>query len=732
MTTASPAMPFESPRSESPVGPSHVRAQGLEIGDLLRILSERRYIILGAAALGLILAIIISLAMTPMYRAEAMLELNSASNEVIDEASGQGQGSAPRGTEQMATNLGLLRSESLAQRVAQDLNLVSRPEYGGAGPRNERLKTAAAVLQSNLLVAAVKGSNLIKVDYESPDPTLAARIANAFSKGFIASNLERRYDASSYAREFLSDQLGKTKAELEDSERALNDYAIDSGIFRSPGQVSNGVVTEGTSLAATNLQSLNEALNAARIKRIQAEQDYLSSAADMSDAANNAAADLQNQRELLRAEYDEKLKVFKEDYPEMIRLQQRIASLDRSISSTRSNATGGKRADQLAKYRAAQAAENQIKAQVGSYKGEVQDERVRSTQYNILQREVDTNRALYDALLQRFKEIGVAGGIGKSDISQVDEAEAPRAPFRPNLPLNAAMGIAAGLALGVLLAVATHLLFDTIVTPADVRNKLAMPVIGVVPEESSDRPLIEALDDRKSDISEAYFSVRTALRFADPAGLPKTLLLTSTRPGEGKSTSAYAIASSLARSGMNVLLIDADLRKPTFVSRHEQGRGFAWLLGSEEPLATYVEATKTANLTLLPVGRYTASAAELLASTRLPRIVEEAANSYEIVIFDGPPVLGLADAPLLGALIEKTIVVIESRSSRTANVSEMVRRLQASGTRIIGVLLTKVRESAGGYSYYSYSYGTQDVGGKVSSDPGRSLDVNSGETTAGT
>ena len=707
-------------------GDASYRGNGVDLGEMLRILSERRYIIIGAAVIGLLLGIAASLFMTPMYRATALLELNSPANQVLDEAGGRRSAPSINGQELLATQLGLLRSDSLARRVVQDLNLVSNPSFGGEeGSRQQRTDRAVKVLQRNTTVEGERGSLLMKVSEVSPDPQLAAKIANALAQGFIASSLERRYDSSSYARDFLRNQLAATKTALEQSERDLNAYAIQAGIFRSPAQVVNGNVVESESLSTSDLQALNQALNEAKVRRITAEQAYRSGAGQLNAVQNTMTAGMREQRALLKADYDEKAKLFKEDYPELRQLASRIAAFDRSIASEAGTASSGKRADLQAEFRAAQQAESALAAKVSTAKGGVQDERSRSIQYNIIQREVDTNRALYDALLQRYKEIGVAGGIGQSNVSMVDEAEAPQGPYRPVLPLNAGIGLVGGLALGVLLAVVAHLLFDNIVTPADVRAKLRLAVLGVIPQEREGRALFEAIDDRKSAVSEAYYSVRTALRFAEADGVPHSLLVTSSRPGEGKSTSAYAIAASFARTGEKVLLIDADLRKPTFVSRQAEGRGLAYLLSTEEPVAKYVEPTNTENLSLLPVGRYSGSAAELLASVRLNQILAEAQRQFALVVLDGPPVLGLADAPLLGALAERTIIVIESREARTGALNEMIRRLQASGTRIVGAILTKARGdgSGYGYNYYSYSYGSEDRGGKVSSDPARKIDL---------
>jgi capsular exopolysaccharide synthesis family protein len=706
---------------------------GVELRDVLRVLSEHRRVILGAGVLGLILGIIATLLMTPLYRATALMELNNQSTELLDGATRAGQQIQSRGANQelLATQIGLLKSEQLAKRVVEDLNLAASPQYGGEeGTRDQRTKRAVALVRAGTSVDQVKGSLLIQVSQVAKDPAAAANIANALARGFIASSLERRFDNTAYARKFLSDQLARTKAALEESERNLNSYSMQSGVFRTQSVTVDGKTSEGATLAQSNLAALNEALSQARVRRINAEQSYKNASVAFVSEQASAAGSLVPQRAELQSQYDEKLKVFKPDYPAMVELKARIDRLDATIGGERSRVSANKRDELYGEYKAAVRAEAQIASQLMSSKGEVQGERGRSIEYNILLREADTNRALYDALLQRYKEIGVAGGVGQSNVALVDAANPPGGAFSPRLPVNALIGLLLGLAVGIALAFVIHLLFDAIIDPNDVRSKLNLPVLGVIPMDTEDRTLLEALADRKSDISEAYYSVRTALKFSQPKGAPKTLLITSTRPGEGKSSSAYAIASSMARLGSKVLLIDADLRKPTFVSSRSDGYGLAHLLGTEEPLSAYIEKTQIENLELLPVGRFVGSAAELLSSNRLPVIIAEAKEAYEMVVIDGPPVLGLTDAPLLGSAAEATAIVIESRQSRTGNVVEMVRRLGASGSKIIGVILTKVTSgNAGyGYSYYSYSYGGDGVGGRVSSDPARALDINQAES----
>lgn len=696
------------PGSASVVQPD----SGLELSHLIGILLERYKLILAAAAIGLLLGIAAALLSSPQYRATVLLQFEAGATDALEPGKNGGS-SRFRGSNQeaIATQIGLLQSESLARQVAQDLNLVAMPEYGGeSGTLEQRTDRAAAIVRGSTFSDTVKGSTLIRVNAVSGDPAMAAKIANAMARGHISASIERRFEASSYARKFLSDQLTRTKASLEESERNLNNYAIDAGIFRQTGRDSDGKSVEGASLAQTDLAKLNDALKQAEINRIATEQRYREAEVDFAgDMASNVGSMVQLKAEL-QAQYDEKLKVYKPDYPQMIELRARIDRLDSSINAERKRSNSAKRAELYGEYKTAVRTEEELRQAVAEAKGEVLTDRTRSIQYNILQREADTNRALYDALLQRYKEVGVAGGIGQSEITLVDEAKAPNGPFRPRPLVNALVGLFAGLSLGIALALALHLLFDTITDQRDVRSKLHLPVLGSIPTEPEGRTPMEALADRKSDLSEAYHSVRTALKFARPEGLPRTLLVTSTRPAEGKSTSAYAIALTIAKLGTKVLLIDADLRKPTFMSSRKDGIGFGHLLTSEEPMAKAIEPTKTDNLSLLPVGRFNGSAAELLSSARLGALIKEAGERFEMVVIDAPPVLGLADAPLLASVAEATVLVVESRRSRTADAQEMVRRLMDAGANLTGVILTKVslKRSRYGYGYGYYGQSESD------------------------
>lgn len=679
----------------------------LNFATVWRILSEWRWLILGAVAVGIGAAIIITLLTTPLYRATAVLEINPPSVEILEDAKAKSAGGEK---EFFATQIGLLESRSLAQRVAQDLNLASNEQFVPVeADRATRLKIATGQLIANLDVKPLSQSRLISLSYSSENPELAARVTGAFAESFINSNLERRYEASSYARSFLERQIANVKRDLERSERQFVTYAQQQGIINLGGGQA-GSTGDSASLQGASLAALNSALAAAQTKRISAEQAYRQALGGARSEVTQSTAGLRAQRAGLLAEYNEKLSRFRPEYPDMVALRARIDALGKEINTEASQVSGSRASTLRAEYQASLASERALQGRVDQLKGSVLNLRGRSIQYNILQREVDTNRSLYDALLQRYKEIGVAGGVGTNLVSVIDRPEVPSAPYKPNLILNLLIGLALGLGAGIAAALALEFLNDTVKTPDDVRDKLKLASLGVVPKKQTQEVFADELKDQSSPLSEAYFSLRTSLQFTTDSGAPKTLLITSTRAAEGKSSTTLALAQNFARLGSKVVLIDGDLRKPAFVAAAGNEAGLSLLLTNHERLRDHALKTETENLWLVPCGPLPPNPAELLASPRLRALINEAANEFDMVIVDGPPVLGLADAPLLAASCRGTLMVIESAKTRTKAAIEAINRLKSAGSHIVGAVLTKYAHRAHGYGY-GYGYEPYKYGG---------------------
>ena len=680
-------------------------AGGLDLQTLIRILNENRKLIVAAAIAGLIGGLIITLMTPKMYRADVTLEVNPPKVEILNQKDG---GDAPEASswDFIATQVGLLRSRALAERVAQDLNLASDPSIvGTGGTPATRLRAAAGMVAGGLTAEMPEDGQLIRYNYVSTNPELAAKVANGIADGFISSSLQRRFDASNYARTFLLQQINKTRGELEKSERQLVAYAQSQGIINTGSGEAGSTTTDASSLQGGSLIALNGALAEATAKRVMAEGAYRqANLAGGSMEVSQSTSTLRSAKAALEADYQDKLTLLKPDHPDMVALRSRIGEINRQIGTEQSRVAGSKSTSLLAEYRAAAAAEGSLRSQVNQLRGSVLDLRGRSIQYNILQRDVDTNRGLYDALLQRYKQVGVAAGVGTSPVSVVDRAQVPGGPYKPNLSFNLMVGFLIGLVSGLAIALAMEFIHDTIKTRDDVRSKLKLACLGVIPKRAGGGMIVEELKDVSSIATEAYSAVLAALRFSTEQGAPKALLMTSTMASEGKSSSALALAQNYARRGERVLLIDADLRRPVFKAQSNR-HGLTKLLTNDESIRVHVLDTQYDRLHLLPCGPTPPNPADLLSTPRFEAILREASQQFDRIIVDGPPVLGLADATLLATVVGSVALVVESGKTRTRAAREALDRLRLGGGHVLGAILTKSTDEVSAYGYREYQYG---------------------------
>lgn len=699
-----------------------------------RILAKHRYLVLATAAGVAALALLYTLMATPIYRATAVIQIEREGIKVLNVEGVTPVDNGYYGDDFLQTQYELLRSRSLAERVAEDLGLPvslvsaqsSRPSWSqrfselvsargrkqpaapaavDAGTRSAGdVRSIADIVQGGLDIEPVRDSRLVHINFDSPTPAFAARVANAVADGFIATGLERRFDATSYAKRYLEDQLKVVKSKLEDSERNLVDFAQKEQIV-APGQ-------DGQTLVSQNLTELNAALAQAQDQRIRAEarwrqaQSARGAALPADMLGNSIVRSLQQQRADLQTKYQQQLQVFKPGYPAMQQLQGEIAELDKQIAAELSNI----RSSVKAEYDAAAAQEGMLNARIAGLRDQSLDLDKRSIQYNILKREVDTNRQLYDGLLQRYKEIGVSVNESANNVSVVDRAEVPSSPYKPSLGRNLVLGLGGGLLLGVLLAFVREYVDDTIKSPGDIEQRLRLAVLGAVPEIGERGSVRQAAADPRSAFSESYRSVRTALQFSSDHGVPGVLLLTSAAPGEGKSVSALMLARNLAHLGKRVLLIEADLRKPSL--HRELGIradiGLSSVLSGSEPLASAIQRTDEERLSVVLSGPLPPNPAELLSGSRLVSLIAAAAEEYDQIVIDGPPVIGLADALILGNVASATVFVVHAGRTRISTAQQAVKRLLSARAHLVGALLTRYdpRASAQGYQYESYyAYG---------------------------
>lgn len=702
----------------------------------LRIAIRWRYVILGATIACILLGLIVTLLMTPKYTAEATIEISRESDKVTNFQS-VNQEASIADQEFYQTQYGLLQSRSLSERVAAELKLIDDQKffelfgvsdrdpafqivngrYLAAG-RSVRQRVAGETLLKNLDIAPTRLSRLVGIKFTSPDQSFSARVANAWADNFIQTNLERKIQATSYGRNLLQKQLTQFKERLDESQRQLVAYASAQRIINLPAQSSgDGRVTSERSIVADDLAALNSSLSQATADRIQAEARYQQAgrAGASTEALRNLAINgLRQKRAELMAEYQRLMTQFEPGYPTAKAIQSQVDQLDRSIAREESRVSGSLQAD----YREAQERERSLQAKVNELKTSYLDLRRRSIQYNIFQQEVDTNRALYDGLLQRFKEIGVAGGVGVNNVSVVDPADVPQKPSSPRLLLNLAIALLAGLGLGTLAAIGLEQIDEAIADPAEVERRLGLPLLGSVPKLEEGTPK-DALLDRKSDLFDAYLAVQTNLAFTTEHGVPRSFAVTSTRPAEGKSTTALALATTLARAHRKVILVDGDMRSP---SVHHLGGvdheyGLSNFLSGQDDLEAMTFPMSDLGFTAMSAGPIPPNAAELLTGNRLSVLIGRLMESYDHVVIDSPPVMGLADAPLIASRVEGVIYAVESHGIRSSLVKTALGRLASANARIIGGVLTKfeARKAHYGYGYeYGYGYGRHDGDAKAS------------------
>ena len=691
----------------------------VDIAGLWRSLLKHAGTICAGVAAALAIGVAVTLLSPPVYTARTTLQIDREAEKVVntDEQTPLDNFSE----EFFQTQYGLLRSRALALRVAEGQGLIrddaflkvmtARPR-GAAVPSmsiDQRRNAVVDLLQSHEGVTPERGSRLVAVTFGSPDPVLSARIANAFAENFIASAIDRRFESSSYARDFLEKRLAQVKAKLEDSERDLVAYAASQQIIQLPNAGQPSQAEAGPSLAAANLESFNTALAAARADRIKAEQKWrqaqTASGPGLSDILQSPTYQILSQEHAkLAAEYQDKLRIFKPDYPDMTQLRARVDETDRQLDLEMATIRQSLRAQ----YEAALANENALSGQVDNLKTAVLDLRSRSIRYTILQREVDTNRTLYDGLLQRFKEVGVAGGVSSNNISIVDRAEPPVRPSAPRPLTNMAIAGFAGIALGLGMALLREGFDQAIRTPADAETGVGLPLLGVIPVLRKAANPKDALADARSPMAEAYHALRSALQFSTTDGLPKTLMITSPAPGGGKTTTAFAIAQYVARLGFRVLLVDADLRNPSVraLVGVEGNIGLSTLLTGGAVLKEAVQATSFPNLFVVTAGPPAPNPAELLAGPRLQMLIAEGTAVFDAIVFDGPPIMGLADAPTIGAAVTGCVLVIEAGQTTHAQVRQSLRRMSLAGAHMLGAVLSKCRSRGDPYGY-GYGYGHQ-------------------------
>ena len=680
------------------------------------VFNHRNWVI-GSIAFALLIGLLATFLATPQYTSTSRIEILSDA-PVATSVDATREISPANEIAFYNTQYSLLQSRSLAERVMRAGNLTTDKQFleefqlddPGASMTSEERRSQAdrviAILLDRVQVSPVRQSSLVDIGFSTPSPALSVKLADLWVTQFVQATIDRRFAATSDARKYLESRLQVLRQNLETSERALISYAMGKGIVTISSETDAQGRTQTQTLVASDIAAISKALATAREQRVAAEADLGSTLTGSAQINAPTIGRMREQRANVEAELARLRTLFQDDYPSVIALRAQLSNLNKSINEEATRASQSNREA----YNAALKRERELQGELDKLTGQYNVQQRDSIQMAILQREVDSNRQLYDGLLQRFKEIGAAG-VGANNISVVDRAKMPERPSSPNLMLNMALALIAGVGLAAGLVFLLEKLDSSIRDPQDVAGRFGLPLLGAIPEVRG-QTVADAVVDKKSSIYEAYVSLMTNLSFLTAHGAPRSIMVTSSRPQEGKSSSSLSLATVLSGVGKSVILVDADIRNPS-LNRYldvPNRRGLSHYLSGDDALSELITQMPKFGFDLITAGVTPPNAAELLGSERLKILIEMLLKRYDHVVLDSAPLLGLADAPLIARRVEGVLFTIEANSTKSRVIATALNRLRMSGAKLFGAIVTKVgvKNQVYGYGYeYGYSYGRE-------------------------
>ncbi len=724
------------------------------------ILRRRKGAVLLFAFAGVLLAVLVTLPQTPVYQARASLEIQAMNQDFLNMKQLNPVSEATDYfSNDIQTHIKLLQSETLLERVAakikkeqtQELALptgrlnswrraLRLPEPKPADAREEALGFA----QGSLKLRAAGQTRVVEILCDSTDPRLAAEFANTLGNEYIDQSMEARWEMNQRTSAWLARQLDDMRIKLERSEDQLQRYARLTGLLFTGDKDKQNVSEE-------KLRQLQEELSRAQADRIakQSRYEMAQSAAPetLPDVLNdNSLREYQAKVTDLRRQEAELGATYKPGYDKVEKVKAQITALETALVRERKAIIERIRND----YEQAQRRETLLAASYTTQAKLVTAESEKSIQYNILKREVETTRQLYEGMLQRVKEAAIASAMRASNVRIVDMATAPKLPYKPRLSMNGMLGLLAGMFLGVAFVVMRERADRTIQAPGDTQFYLNLPELGVVPEANShtrriiyrsrkakalaaetepqpagsgvltlrtgaaatERVELITHQRKRSMAAESFRVVLTSILFSgENGGRPRVLVLTSAGPTEGKTTVASNLAIALAEIRRKVLVIDADMRKPRMhhIFDVNNERGLSTILQertlTDEAMQGMVQETSIPNLYVLPTGPTAATG--LLYSPVLGQLLKRCKKEFDMVLIDTPPMLQMPDARVVGREADAVVMVVRAGQTTRDAALAARERLTEDGTRMLGTILNdwNPKESPNGYYGYSNGYG---------------------------
>jgi polysaccharide biosynthesis transport protein len=705
--------------------------------EYLLVLIKRKWMVT-AVIVGIFVAVAIaSLRQTPVYEAASQIVINKADSNLITF-----KDSMPvvdyYDQSDLDTEVRILQSDLMALQVIRQLNLDKRPEFGGrpdqkqpnlvADPLQTDSNRTSALLGSfrgNLHVTLIPNTRIIEIHYTSTDPQLAASVVNTLAATYVEQNFKTKFESTMQASDWLSKQLVDLQMKVETSQEKLVRYQKEHEIF---GDDKQNIITE-------KLDELNKEMTGAESDRMQKEAVYRQtqsndpvavSAAIVSDTtgaasgAGSALLDkLRDQQAALRIQVADLSTQFGPSYPKITQLNNQLKEIDRQLQSETNKAV-----DHLkGQYLAALQRENMLRDSFEKQKQAANKLNESAIEYSILKRDVDSNRTLYEGLLEKLKEAGVTAGLRSNNFRIINAARVPTSPSEPNIPRNLAFALVLGVISGVGLAFLLENLDNTVRTPEQAQAISGLPSLGMIPLGSksanhgstgkrlaltASKEVVETVTQVRpqSQMAESYRALRTSLLLSNLGAPPKVIMVTSARPQEGKTTTSINTAIVLAQKGVRVLLVDADLRRPSIhktLGMSPRSGLSNVLTGSATVQQTITTSPILPNLFIMPAGTPPPNPAELLASSNMRDLIVELRELYDHIVIDTPPTLSVTDAVVLSPRADATILVIRSGQTTKPALRRARDILTQVNAHVAGVLLNAVDLTSPDYYYY-YEY----------------------------
>lgn len=709
------------------------------LNELLDILLRRKWIIISCFLIFVIVAFLVSLKMTPMYKAGITIEI-SPDNPKITSFDEVVELDAPQ-REYYETQYKLIKSRSLAGTVASNLELEKNPEFN---PKDEDGKNEGTSLSAllNSLISLLPGDNevnksgtdnierhkkqalyskfisridiepdrksrLVDISFLSSDPEFSAKAANAIGDQYIEWLLDRKLDATKTARTFLKKQLDQVKANLETAEEELNKFAKNSNIVS---------LDENLNLIYLQLSDLNKALSEAENERLAKEASYN----QIKDGEYEYHPDVVNDLSIqalnadytkAKAEYDNMAVVFGPNYPELKQLGAKVSRIQNDIQKR----TEGKVSSIKKDFHLAQEKENILRQRTEEQNKRASELNDKTTQYRILAREVETNKSLHETLLQRYKETEVTSGIKATNVQIVDYASVPLVPHSPNIRLNLVIASFLGLFFGVVISFIAEHFDNTIKDEEELKDRFSIPILGVIPVlQEEDIQSIEKASHLKplSILSESFRNIRTSVLFSPSNSHTKSILMTSSQPVEGKTTCtsnlAISFAQSFADSNKKVVIVDADMRRPRidkiFESNRSNGSGLSTYLIGKYSLDEVIQGTDIDHLYVIQSGTIPPNPAELLGSEKMKELIQLLSEEFDIILIDAPPVLGFADSRIISSLVDDVVIVTSAGLTQRKLLESTLDDIYKVNGKILGFIVNRLKSHTSKYRYnYYYS-----------------------------